>query len=178
VLDADAADLLLDGAEFEVDGEADPTGATAATPLHRDRSRGGQSLPQLLELCVGVDPLLLQDVQNGVHNALVARATAQVPGELKTHARLIGLGQAKHDVARRGEHSRRAEAALQCVVARERLPQPSHDRVIFIAFDGGDFTAFAGHGEGDARARGLAVNEHRAGAADAVFAAEVRSRQV
>ena len=160
-----------------MDGEADPTGATAATRVIAT-DRGAVNRCRSCSNCAWADPLLLQDVQDGVHNALVARATAQVPGELKTHARLIGLGQAKHDVARRGKHSRRAKAALQCVVVRERLPQPSHDRVIFIAFDGGDFTAFAGHGEGDARARGLAVNEHRAGAADAVFAAEVRSCQV
>ena len=50
--------------------------------------------------------------------------------------------------------------------------------VLVEAFDRGDLCPFAGNGIGDARARRHAVEQHRAGAADAVFAAEMRAGQI
>src|SRR6218665_3346042 len=50
--------------------------------------------------------------------------------------------------------------------------------MVVVALDGGDFPAFACHGERDARARGLAIDEHRARAADAVLATEGGASQL
>ena len=47
--------------------------------------------------------------------------------------------------------------------------------VVVEALDGAHVGAVAGHRVGDARARDLAVDLHRAGAADAVLAADMRA---
>ena len=61
--------------------------------------------------------------------------------------------------------------------AVERGAQLTHDFVVAEALDGAHLAAFAGHREGDARARGRAVDQHGAGAAHAVLAAEVGAGQ-
>ena len=53
-------------------------------------------------------------------NAGVARASAQVARQLKPNARFIGVRQPQHNVACRHQHARRAIAALQCMLRRER----------------------------------------------------------
>ena len=45
--------------------------------------------------------------------------------------------------------------------------------IVFQALEGGDLGAVARHGVGDAGARGRAVDQHGAGAAHAVLAADV-----
>ena len=50
--------------------------------------------------------------------------------------------------------------------------------VVIEAFDRGDLGPFAGNRIGDARTRRHAVEQHRARAADAVFAAEMRTGQI
>src|SRR5262245_23352517 len=55
----------------------------------------------------------------------------------------------------------------------EGLAQAGHQRVVVEALDGADAGAVAGHRIGDAGAGDLAVDLHRAGAADAVLAADV-----
>ena len=52
------------------------------------------------------------------------------------------------------------------------------DLVVIEAFDGGDAGAVAGHGIGDAGARRHAVEQQRAGAANAVLAAEMGAGQI
>src|SRR5204863_9758251 len=69
----------------------------------------------------------------------------------------------------------RAVAALQGVRLGEGLAQAGHGGVVVEALDGADMRAVAGHRIGDAGAGDLAVDLHRAGAADAVLAAEVRA---
>ncbi len=55
----------------------------------------------------------------------------------------------------------------------EGVPQHAHDGIVFQALEGGDLGAVARHGVGDAGARGRAVDQHGAGAAHAVLAADV-----
>ena len=55
--------------------------------------------------------------------------------------------------------------------------QQLHQRVVAQAFERADRAAVAHHGKSDARARRLAVHHHRAGAAGAVLAAEMRGGQ-
>ena len=57
-------------------------------------------------------------------------------------------------------------------------PQRLDDRVAGKALDGRDLALVAGDGEHQARARRLAVDEDRAGAADAVLAAEMGPGQI
>ena len=61
---------------------------------------------------------------------------------------------------------------------RESRPQLARDLVVVEAFYGGDFCVLASDGEGDARAYRHAVDEQRAGAADAVLAADMGAGQV
>ena len=64
------------------------------------------------------------------------------------------------------------------MVSRESRPQLARDFVLVEAFDGGDFGVFASDGEGDARAYRRAVDKERAGAADAVLAADMGAGKV
>src|SRR5204862_2405445 len=75
--------------------------------------------------------------------------------------------------------ARRAEAALEAVAFPEGLLQRMELlRSGRLPFDGGEGMAVRLHGEHDARAHRLAVEEHRAGAAHAVLAADVSAGQV
>ena len=78
-------------------------------------------------------------------------------------------------VERGQQHAGRAEAALQAVVAPEGRLQRMERAVLHQALDGRDLGAVGLHRQHQARARGLAVHQHRAGAADAVLAADVRA---
>ena len=71
------------------------------------------------------------------------------------------------------QHARRAVAALQRVLGGKGGAQFGHQRVVVEAFDGAHVGAVAGDREGDAGARRRAVDLQRAGAADALLAAEM-----
>ena len=126
---------------------------------------------------VGRAAWLRQHPGNRGDDALIAGAAAQVAAELDPDATRVGRGQADHDVARGDQHARRAVAALQAVLGGEGAAQARHDRVVVEALDGAHLGAVAGKRVGDAGARDLAVDLHRAGAADAVLAAQVRAGQ-
>ena len=64
------------------------------------------------------------------------------------------------------------------MLAGEGRAKLRRNAVLIEAFDRGDLSPFAGHRIGDARARRHAVEQHRACAADAVFAAEMRTGQI
>ncbi|MNE97732.1 hypothetical protein D3C80_1961300 [compost metagenome] len=59
----------------------------------------------------------------------------------------------------------------------ERRAQAGHHGIVLVAFDGDDVGALAGSREGDARTHRLVVEQHGAGAAHAVLAAEVGAGQ-
>ena len=63
------------------------------------------------------------------------------------------------------------------MLPREGFAQLPHEGVVLEALDGANFESVAGDRIGDAGARGRAGDQHRAGTADAVLAAEVRSRE-
>ena len=67
--------------------------------------------------------------------------------------------------------------ALQRVAFLERALQIGDRSGIRQAFDGFHLRAVALHGEGQAAAHGLAVEQHRAGAAHAMFAADMAAGQ-
>jgi hypothetical protein len=63
------------------------------------------------------------------------------------------------------------------VFFREGYAQPSHDVIIIEALDGANRQAVAGYRKRDTRAGGLAVDQHGTSTADAMFTAEMRTRQ-
>jgi len=73
----------------------------------------------------------------------------------------------------RGDHARRAEAALQRVMLAERSLQRRQSVFKRETLDGHHLGAFGLHREQQARAHGCAVDQHGAGAAHAVLAADM-----
>ncbi|MCY1509555.1 hypothetical protein D9M68_439040 [compost metagenome] len=110
-------------------------------------------------------------------DAHIAGAAAQVARQFMADGGLVCVGQAQHDIARGGQHPRRAEAALQRMMPVEGDAQVGHDRVVLVALHRDDVGALAGGGKGDARAHRLVVHQHGAGAAHAVLAAKVGAGQ-
>jgi hypothetical protein len=64
------------------------------------------------------------------------------------------------------------------MVPGECRAQELHYGVVVVALDGRNCLTLARHGEGDARAHGLAVKKNGARATYAVLAAEVRTSQM
>ena len=62
----------------------------------------------------------IEHAPDRANDADIARAAAQVAREFVAHARIVGVGQAGHDVARGHEHARRAIAALQRMLGGKR----------------------------------------------------------
>ena len=87
----------------------------------------------------------------------------------------VGRGIVAQQIERGHQHARRAEAALQAVVLAERLLQRVERRRPRQPLDRRHLGAVGLHGEHQARARGLAVDQDRARAADAVLASDVRA---
>ena len=104
---------------------------------------------------------------------LVAGAAADVAGDRLADLRLVGAGSSRRNARRGHQDARRAEPALQGVVLAERLLQRVRSSPLGEALDGRDLGAVGLDGEHQARADRPAVDDHRAGAADAVLAAEV-----
>src|SRR5262245_2475006 len=120
---------------------------------------------------------LLQYAADGTHDADISGAATQVAAELEADAPLVGVGKARDDVARRDQHCRRAESALQTMLGHECPPQRDHDRVVLQSFDRRDLRALAQDRIGDARPRRLAVDQQRARTARALLAAKMRAGQ-
>ena len=85
------------------------------------------------------------------------------------------IGLALQHAGRQHQKAGRAEAALQAVMLHEGALQRIELVAVRQAFDGADLLAVRLHREHQARAHRLAVDEHRAGAADAVLAADMRA---
>ena len=110
-------------------------------------------------------------------DADVARAATEVAAEADPDRLVVRDRQPQREVARADHHAGRAIAALQRMAAAERLTQLAGQFVVVEALDRRDVGACAGDGEGDAGPRRLAFQQHRARAADAVLATQMRSRQ-
>ena len=90
----------------------------------------------------------------------------------------VGSGLSRDVGGDRGEEAGRAEAALQPVALAERLLHRVHVRPARAEpLDRGHLVAVDRHREQQAGPHRLAVEQHRAGAADAVLAADVRAGQ-
>jgi hypothetical protein len=115
------------------------------------------------------------DFGDGAEDVPVAGAAAQHAGQLRGELVLRHLGPVAEQVVGAEQEAGRAEAALQRVVAAERLlqrvqlPRPTQ------ALHGQYLGSVELTGEQQAGPGRLAVDQHRAHAADAVLAAEVRA---
>src|SRR6267378_4499536 len=107
---------------------------------------------------------------------LVAGAAAQVPAD-RIADLLFGRARVRIQQALgRDQHARGAVAALQAVRLAEAVLQHAHRPVrLGETLDGGDAVAVRLHCVHEAGAHGLPVEHHRARAADAVLAADVRA---
>src|SRR5438094_2860725 len=110
-----------------------------------------------------------------VDDVLVARAAAQVPAQRVADLRIAGGCVVAQERDERHEDARSAEAALQ----RVRLAESGLQRVELVraarreALDGRQLSAVRLHRQHQAGAHRLAVEQHGAGAAHAVLAADV-----
>src|SRR5882672_6910292 len=109
---------------------------------------------------------------------LVAGAAAQVPADRIADLLFGRVWVRIQQALSRDQHARRAVAALQAVRFAEAVLQHAHRPVrLGETLDGGDAVAVRLHCVHEAGAHGLPVEHHRARAADAVLAADVRSRE-
>ena len=121
---------------------------------------------------------LVDHLRDGAHDADIAGAAAEIAAEIVADALFVGLVEPQYDVARRDDHAWRAEAALQRVVLGKRPAKGRHDRVGLKAFDRLDHGAVVGVCISDARTDRLAVDQNGAGAANPLFAGQMRPGQV
>src|SRR5687768_624924 len=112
-----------------------------------------------------------------VDDRLVSGATTIVAGDVRANFFSRRLFIAANQVLGSYQHPWRAEAALQRIAAVKGGLELFKLLGVRKSLDGVDPAAVCLHGEHQAAAHDLAVHAHRAGAADAVLAAEVRAGQ-
>ena len=112
-----------------------------------------------------------------VDNSLITGAAAVVARYMIANFLPAGHAAAADQVVRADQHAGRAETALQCVASPECILQVGDGAGIGQPLDGLDLRAVALHREHQAAAHNRAVNAHRAGAANAVLAADVAARE-
>src|SRR3954469_19757825 len=109
---------------------------------------------------------------------LITGAAAEIAADRFAY---LGFGGLRHRVQQRlsrDQHARRAIAALERVRVAEAVLKHAWAAVRFReTFHRGHAMTVGLHGEHEARAHRLAVEKHRARAADAVLAADVRAGQ-
>ena len=136
-------------------------------------------------LRLGRSPSVRPRRADGLLDVGVAGAAAEVAAD---HVVDLLLGELRRGVARlqaggdRHQEARRAEPALQRVALAEGLlHRVQHLAAAVVvarqALDGGHLVPVDLDGEHQARAHRVAVDQHRARAADAVLAADVRAGQ-
>ena len=111
-------------------------------------------------------------------DVLVAGAAAEIAGDRGADLVLVGVGVLGQEGHQREQEARGAEAALQRVRFAKGLLQRV-ERAVGGGqpFDRGDLATVHLHAEQQTRAHRLAVDEHRAGAAHSVLAADVGAGQ-
>ena len=114
---------------------------------------------------------------DGVDDVLIAGAAAEIAGDAFANLAIGRRRVVVQERHRRHDHARRAVAALKAVL----FPEPGLDRmqiaVLCQPLDGRDLRPAGLDREDRARLRAAAVDDHRAGAALAGVAADVRAGQ-
>src|SRR6476660_6582857 len=87
-----------------------------------------------------------RSIQRCRYDALIPGTAAEIAGDGDTHFLLGRIGIVAQEFGERGEHSRRAEAALQAVIVTECLLQRRQLTLVRgEALDGGDVMAVRLH---------------------------------
>ena len=115
---------------------------------------------------------------DGPHDADIAGAATKVAAHSHADVVLVRRLRAQDEIAAGHQHAGRAIAALQSMFAGKCRTQLRADVIVVEALDRGNARASAGYGIGDARTHRNAVDQHGAGAAHAMFAAEVGAGEV
>jgi len=121
---------------------------------------------------------MIESAHHCVDDVLVARATAQIPGEKFAHFFLGGIRSLSQQLLRRHQYSWSAKSALKGVVLPKSVLKFAEAFFLRQPFHGHQFRAIRLHGEQKTRANTSAIHEDGAGATDSVLAADVRTRQV
>src|SRR6266576_626042 len=111
---------------------------------------------------------------NGVDDAQVTGASAEVATQLLPYPVAPCRRKTIHDVIRDREHARGTETTLQRVALAEAFADDVHDWVAAIAFNGAHVGAVGGRCKHDAGSHRLTIHQKRAGAADTMLAAKMR----
>ena len=113
-----------------------------------------------------------------IDDGLIAGAAAVIAGKMFAYLRPIRLGLLLQQILRGHQHARRAEAALQRIAIAKRRLQIGDLAAVGQSLDGLDGGAVRLHRQHQAGAHDLAIDAHRAGAANPMLAADMRSRQL
>ena len=116
---------------------------------------------------------------SGVHGAddvMIARAAAKIAGQQDAQLLLVGRGVFAQMLGERHQHAGRAEAALQAMMIVKAFLQYG-ERAVRMGepLDRLDAGAIRLHGEHQAGAQAAPIDQHGAGAANAVLAARMRA---
>jgi hypothetical protein len=128
---------------------------------------------RLARLIVGRPGEFFPGSQNGLHDSCVSGATAYVPAELVPEGSLIQARKPEEDVSGHHQHPGSAKSALQAVLLMEVLSEHVHREIVLHRLQCFDRTSLAGDRQGEAGARGNAVDENRTRAACAMLAAKM-----
>src|SRR5439155_508004 len=111
---------------------------------------------------------------HGLDDLRVGRAAAQVAGKIVPDGVVVRLGVLLEQLARHEDEPRRAEAALQAAAFDERF---LHRVEPAAGLDGRYFAALGERSEIQAAGHGVAIDEDRAAAAQALPAAFARAEE-
>jgi len=111
-------------------------------------------------------------------NLVITGAAAEVSGEPETNLVLRGIGIGVKKSFRRHDEPRSANAALERRLIKKRLLKRMQLAVVSDSFDGRDLRALDFHREDAAGIDEAPVEDHRAGAAVAVVAALLGTREL
>src|SRR3712207_769863 len=150
----------------------------SSTKAASPRSSRGSSIRRTLAPTIFTPMSALPRLVGGLdrpHDALVAGATAEVAGERLADLRFGDPPLLAQEVVGGHQEAGRAEPTLQAVVLPERLLDGVQLVAGGQALDRGELGSVGLDGEQQAGPDRFTVHQHRAGAAHAVLAADVRA---
>src|SRR5437763_11425326 len=119
----------------------------------------------------------LGGLHDGVDDELIAGAATELTGKALANGFPGRIGGFTQDFQGAQHHGRRAVATLQALLLPECLLEGVELAALVQRLHRHDLLSVRLDGKGDARADRLTVHEHRAGAADAMLAADVDAEE-
>src|SRR5215813_2072834 len=116
-------------------------------------------------------------IEHGLDNRHIAGAAAEISREHFAHAIGVAVRLFAEQRMCRRDHAGRTEAALESMVLAEARLQRREALIVRQTFDRDDFAAVGLDRQHETAAHSLAVDQHRAGTANPVLAADMRTRQ-